>query len=90
MHVLLRSLSSVLGIALCVLALAPPTFARTNDPTLPEPSASAAHADGQRDFDFMIGTWKARLKRLDRPLTGSGTWTERQANRICTLVRDEA
>ena len=32
--------------------------------------------DGQRDFDFEIGTWKTHLKRLLRPLTGSTTWVE--------------
>jgi hypothetical protein len=32
--------------------------------------------DGQRDFDFEIGTWKTHLKRLLHPLTGSTTWVE--------------
>jgi hypothetical protein len=32
--------------------------------------------DGQRDFDFEIGTWKTHLSRLVRPLTGSTTWVE--------------
>jgi hypothetical protein len=32
--------------------------------------------DGQKDFDFHNGTWKTRLKRLLRPLTGSTTWVE--------------
>lgn len=27
--------------------------------------------DGQKDFDFEIGTWKTRLKRLVKPLSGS-------------------
>src|SRR5262245_31939974 len=36
----------------------------------------AALHDGQRDFDFEIGAWKARLSRLDQPLTGSTTWLE--------------
>ena len=27
--------------------------------------------DGQKDFDFEIGTWKTHLKRLLNPLTGS-------------------
>src|SRR4030095_13315790 len=33
-----------------------------------------AQRDGQHDFDFEIGAWKARLSRLDRPLTGSTHW----------------
>jgi hypothetical protein len=32
--------------------------------------------DGQRDFDFEIGTWKTHLKRLLHPLSGSTTWVE--------------
>lgn len=32
--------------------------------------------DGQHDFDFHLGTWKTRLKRLLHPLTGSTTWVE--------------
>ena len=39
-------------------------------------SASSAQtpADGQKDFDFEIGTWKTSLRRLVKPLTGSTTW----------------
>ncbi|MEP6731521.1 MAG: hypothetical protein ABJE10_12815 [bacterium] len=32
--------------------------------------------DGAHDFDFMHGEWKATLKRLVKPLTGSTTWVE--------------
>lgn len=32
--------------------------------------------DGQKDFDFEIGTWKTHLKRLLNPLTGSNDWVE--------------
>jgi hypothetical protein len=32
--------------------------------------------DGQHDFDFIVGTWKVHLKRLQHPLTGSTTWVE--------------
>jgi hypothetical protein len=32
--------------------------------------------DGQRDFDFEIGTWKTQLRRRLRPLTGSNNWVE--------------
>jgi len=37
--------------------------------------ASTEH-DGQRDFDFEIGSWKIHLKRLDGRLTGSTAWVE--------------
>jgi hypothetical protein len=35
-----------------------------------------APRDGQHDFDFEIGTWKAHLRRLLHPLTSSKTWVE--------------
>jgi hypothetical protein len=40
--------------------------------------------DGQKDFDFEIGTWKTRLKRLQKPLSGSTVWLEYEGT---TLVR---
>ena len=36
----------------------------------------AGKRDGQRDFDFEIGTWKTHLSRRLHPLTGSTTWVE--------------
>ena len=37
---------------------------------------ATALRDGQRDFDFEVGTWKIHLKRLVHPLTGSNTWVD--------------
>jgi hypothetical protein len=39
-------------------------------------SQAGQRRDGQHDFDFETGSWKAHLKRLDHPLTGSNTWIE--------------
>jgi hypothetical protein len=36
----------------------------------------AAVRDGQRDFDFEVGTWKVRLRRLLHPLSGANEWVE--------------
>jgi hypothetical protein len=52
-------------------------------PKNPDPPASERR-DGQHDFDFEIGTWKTRLRRLQRPLTGSTTWVEYEGT---TVVR---
>jgi len=38
--------------------------------------ASEPAGEGQHDFDFEFGSWKAHLKRLQHPLTGSNTWVE--------------
>lgn len=32
--------------------------------------------DGRHDFDFEVGTWKAHVKKLVHPLTGSQEWDE--------------
>lgn len=41
------------------------------------PAASTSARDGSHDFDFIIGTWKAHLKKLDKPLSGEPPhWTE--------------
>jgi hypothetical protein len=37
--------------------------------------AAATPADGSKDFDFAIGTWKTHIRRLLHPLTGSNDWT---------------
>ncbi|PYL09547.1 MAG: hypothetical protein DME33_03775 [Verrucomicrobia bacterium] len=43
------------------------------------PAASAPAAplrDGAHDFDFLIGNWKAHVRRLPDRLVGSTSWTE--------------
>jgi hypothetical protein len=47
--------------------------------TLKEPN-------GQHDFDFEIGTWKTRLSRLLRPLTGSKAWVEYEGTSVVRKV----
>ena len=42
--------------------------------------------DGQKDFDFEIGTWKTQLKRRLRPLTGSNEWVGYEGTSIVTKV----
>lgn len=37
---------------------------------------AALQRDGQRDFDFLFGTWNVRNRRLRHPLSGSGEWYE--------------
>jgi hypothetical protein len=42
--------------------------------------------DGQSDFDFEIGTWKTKLKRLIKPLSGSSNWTTYEGTTTVTKV----
>src|SRR5579859_4167984 len=41
----------------------------------PAPAAAALH-DGGHDFDFLVGDWKAHVKRLPDRLVGSNKWIE--------------
>jgi hypothetical protein len=39
-------------------------------------AATPAQRDGAHDFDFLIGDWKAHVRRLPDRLVGSNTWIE--------------
>ncbi len=62
--------------------------------TAPAPSQVAAGTqaavehDGQRDFDFAIGTWKTHLTRLRHPLTGSTAWVDYDGTSVVRKVWD--
>ena len=49
---------------------------------------TTSERDGQHDFDFALGSWKAHLKRLDHPLTGSKTWVEFDGTFVARKVWD--
>lgn len=51
-------------------------------------SRQAPVRDGQRDFDFEIGSWKTQLSRLQRPLTGSTIWVQYEGTSIVRPVAD--
>lgn len=66
-----------LRILLCAapLALPLPALAQQAAPTTC-PAAPTAERDGQKDFDWEIGSWTTHLKRLKSPLSGSTEWVE--------------
>lgn len=70
-HVLRRLLAPALLLALPGAALA----GRAPAPTTC-PAATTPDADGQKDFDWEIGSWTTHLRRLKNPLSGSTTWVE--------------
>jgi hypothetical protein len=57
---------------------------QNSDASKPTLKHTPTEHDGQRDFDFHIGTWKTHLRRLVDPLTGSTKWVEYEG---ITLVR---
>jgi hypothetical protein len=42
----------------------------------PDSAPAATQRDGSHDFDFLIGDWKAHVRRLPERLKGSNTWVE--------------
>jgi hypothetical protein len=64
----------------CGIALALPF-----SPALTQPAAAR---DGQHDFDFEIGTWKTRLSRLAKPLSGDTTWVQYTGTTVVRKVWD--
>ena len=78
----LRLFVPALLAALDVSALGAETAAEA----APKPAEAAAPRDGQRDFDFLIGTWKYHLSRLVKPLTGSTTWAEFEGRGVCRPI----
>jgi len=52
------------------------------------PFYAIAERDGQRDFDFEIGSWRAHLSRLDHPLAGSSHWLDYDGTSVVRTVWD--
>jgi hypothetical protein len=71
----MKAIRQFSAVAAAVLVSIAPESTITAAEPLPAP---AAH-DGQHDFDFVIGTWKSHVRRLQKPLTGSTTWIEGDA-----------
>ena len=63
-------------IGLCALAAATLFLSPAAPAQAQTPPPGVAARDGSHDFDFLIGNWKARLKQLVDPLTGSTKWVE--------------
>lgn len=77
---------------LCILIAAPQPLRvgarQSAGASRTSPQQAPARRDGQRDFDFEIGTWKTRLSRRLRPLTGSNTWVEYEGTTVVRKVWD--
>src|SRR3984957_1646032 len=43
---------------------------------VPASASPATQRDGSHDFDFLIGDWKAHVRRLPERLKGSNVWVE--------------
>jgi hypothetical protein len=64
--------------ALAIMSAALPLYAPAWTQSSPGSTAvlAAPQRDGSHDFDFLIGDWKAHVRRLPDRLVGSNTWIE--------------
>ncbi|MGH7580338.1 MAG: hypothetical protein ACREM9_09220 [Gemmatimonadales bacterium] len=69
-----------------VLALQAQTLPAQTPSAASAPAPTVERRDGQRDFDFEIGTWKTHLRLLRRPLTGSTEWVEYEGTSVVRKV----
>ncbi|HTW35807.1 MAG TPA: hypothetical protein VMD53_14410 [Rhizomicrobium sp.] len=77
-HIQMRRGAVVLGLV-AGLAAAAPTFAvKASAAPAAQDAATAVDPthDGSHDFDFLIGDWKAHVRRLPDRLVGSNTWID--------------
>ena len=77
---------------ICTLILfwstAPGQTQTNSHPAKAGPPEASAERDGQHDFDFEFGSWKAHIKRLLHPLTGSNSWVDLEGTSILRKVWD--
>jgi hypothetical protein len=74
---------------LAVLGLVSPSRGSAQPSASPATSSAAvlpASHDGSHDFDWIFGTWKATLRRLVKPLTGSTTWVDFEGRQISKTI----
>jgi len=83
-----RTISLVGGIFVFILLTSNAIAQQKSDASKNTSQISNSPRDGQRDFDFEIGTWKTSLKRLLNPLTGSTKWVEYEGTTVVRKVWD--
>jgi len=81
-----KHLRSYLLSSLLVIALQPGIAQQNSDASTINLQSAPPERDGSHDFDFEIGTWKTRLSRLQRPLTGATTWVEYEGTSVVRKV----
>ena len=80
MHI--KTSTKLKALAMAALLIACPAAAQ--EKFTPPP----AGRDGAHDFDFLIGSWKAHLRRRLDPLTGSDVWVDYDGTSVTRHVLD--
>ncbi len=86
--ILKATLSLLAGVLVAALTPCSATAQQKSETSKNTTQTSTAPRDGQRDFDFEIGTWKTSLKRLLNPLTGSTKWVKYEGTTFARKVWD--
>ena len=77
MQLLNRVWPYLLAMSLILGSCSAGVLAQTNSgPVKAGAQTTSEERDGQHDFDFQFGRWKAHNRRLLHPLTGSNEWVE--------------
>jgi len=79
----MRGRTGLAEAAAAIVLLAPCGVTHADDAAT---TASGALHDGQRDFDFLIGSWKIHLKKRLHPLSGSNEWVEFDGTVVCRTI----
>ena len=75
--------------AFCAIFLLAPSGLRGADDSHAGAAAQKSGTrDGQHDFDFEFGPWKAHLKRLLHPLSGSNEWVDADGTSVVRKIWD--
>lgn len=53
------------------------------------PAAAPSASDGQQDFNWELGAWETKLRRLKQPLSGSQEWLEYTGTTTVTPLMDK-
>src|SRR5437016_12534046 len=69
----MRTCTSIFILTVSLLRISPHSAKATDAEQTQSPPATS---DGQHDFDFAVGTWKTRVRRQVKPLSGSNDWVE--------------
>jgi len=70
-----------------LISLGFPLLLRADADPAVRPAANSK-LDGQHDFDFEVGPWRAHLKRRLHPLQGSNEWLEYDGTSVVRKVWD--
>jgi hypothetical protein len=81
-----NGLAIAIGAAMLCGSFTLPLAAQTTAP-VKQPAEALQH-DGQRDFDFLLGSWKIHLKRLVHAQNGTDEWVELDGTTDCRPVLD--